>query len=45
MGVADFGIFGCGLFAGRFPCALDEAAIGDEILDPREALDIVDLVE
>ena len=45
MGIADFGAGGAGAFPGRFFGALDEAAIGGEILHPREAVDLMDVVE
>ncbi len=45
MDVADFIIFGAGLFACRFSGAFDEAAIRDEVLDSGEAMDVVDFVE
>ena len=31
-------------FARRFPGTLDQAAVGDEILDPGEALDVMDVI-
>ena len=43
--VADFVVFGAGLFPGGFSRAFDQAGVGDEVLDPGEAMDIVDLVE
>ena len=45
MGVADFGPRRSGAFARRFPGTLDQAAVGDEILDPGEALDVMDVIE
>jgi hypothetical protein len=45
MGVADFGPRRSGAFARRFPGTLDETTGGGKILHPREARDIVHVVE
>ena len=43
--VSDLGVLGAELFASRLSGAFDEAAVGDKILDPGEASDVVDFVE
>ena len=45
MRIADFGAGGSRAFPRRFLGALDQAAIGGEILHPREAVDLMDFVE
>ena len=45
MRIADLLTRGPMAFAGGFFGAFDEPAVGDEILDAREAVDVVDLVE
>ena len=43
--VADLGAGGAITLAGRLLGALDEPGVGDEVLDPGEAVDLADLVE
>jgi hypothetical protein len=43
--VSDLGVLGAELFSCRLSGAFDEAAVGDKILDPGEAPDVVDFVE
>ena len=45
MSVTDFAVFGAELLSCGFSGAFDQAAIGDEVLDCGEAVDIVDFVE
>ena len=45
MGVADFIARSAPAFAGGFLGTFDQTAIGDEVLDPWEAGNVVDFVE
>ena len=45
MDVTDLAVFGAGLFPCGLPGAFDQTAVGDEVLDAGEAVDIVDLIE
>ncbi len=45
MDVADFAVFGAKLFSAGFSGAFDQTAIGDEVLDPVKAVDILDFVQ
>ena len=45
MGIADLGAGRAQAFPGGFLGTFDQAAIGDKILDPGEAVDIMDFVE
>ena len=44
MGVADLGASGASEFAGRAVLAFNQASVGGEFLDAREAIDVMDLI-
>ena len=45
MGIANFGAGAARAFAVRFLGALDQTTVGGKLLDPREAVNVVDFVE
>jgi hypothetical protein len=45
MGITDFAIFGTEFFSCGLSGAFNQTAIGDKVLDPREAMDVMDFVK
>lgn len=45
MGIADFAVLGAELFSCGLSGAFDQTAIGDELLDPRETMNVMDFVK
>ena len=45
MNIADFTVFGAKLFSTGFSGAFDQTAIGDEVLYPVKAFNILDLIQ
>ena len=45
MGIADLTVFGAKLLTAGFSGAFDQAAIGDEVLDPVKAVDVLNLIQ
>ena len=43
--VADLGVLGALVLAGRLACGFDQAAVGDEVTDGGETADIVDFID